>query len=340
MESSGRSVAMSFTSSKSSMVLDKTESMSCSAPFGELRSFRQMLKVPSLVFDIELEDGGTASSWVDECSWEEEDEVVSEVQRFVAPCSPQEAKLNTDVNAALQNAKDACDINRLAQIMSALGYRVQIRTALGGGEGSDCLHNLRHVFLSVTLPGTSPTSRKYIVDPTFKEQFVIAKSTSRFAAILAAVPQVFVGPEDHLGLLVSFLCTEVATAFKMMGSVLPPWRQASSVLSKWRPRKSLDERVDLALVKPAGQQTGAASTTQQQQERVPRPPQQGSVGGLSAALGGRQTGAAHLQVRYQPWEQQAASTSSRGSRGSSFEPHRIFLGGNFACHSIPTAAAS
>lgn len=32
-------------------------------------------------------------------------------------------------------------------------YRVFVRRALGGGEGSLCLHNLRHTFLSVQCPG-------------------------------------------------------------------------------------------------------------------------------------------------------------------------------------------
>lgn len=41
-------------------------------------------------------------------------------------------------------------INYLASFLSRLGYRVHIRTALGGGEGFACLQNLRHVFLTVT----------------------------------------------------------------------------------------------------------------------------------------------------------------------------------------------
>lgn len=37
----------------------------------------------------------------------------------------------------------------LASRLGRLGYRVHIRTALGGGEGFECLRNLRHVFLFV-----------------------------------------------------------------------------------------------------------------------------------------------------------------------------------------------
>ncbi len=41
----------------------------------------------------------------------------------------------------------------LAAFLTRLGYRVHIRTALGGGEGFECLRNLRHVFLAVMPPG-------------------------------------------------------------------------------------------------------------------------------------------------------------------------------------------
>eukprot|EP00198_Chlamydomonas_reinhardtii_P011280 XP_001700617.1 predicted protein [Chlamydomonas reinhardtii] len=97
-----------------------------------------MFKVPSLVFDIELEDNGIGGGWCQEEEWEE-DEIVSEIQRFVQPSTPAEARLAADV---------------------------------------------------------------------------------------------YVGPEEHLALLVQFLCAEMAAAFRQLGSVLPPWRQAASMLSK------------------------------------------------------------------------------------------------------------
>ena len=81
-----------------------------------------------------------------------------------------------------------------------------------------------------------------MVDPIFKEQFEIAKPTARYAALLASLPDVFVGPLEHVIPLVSFLCSEIAAAFREEGALLPPWRQASSMLSKWRPRSSLEER--------------------------------------------------------------------------------------------------
>lgn len=79
-----------------------------------------------------------------------------------------------------------------------------------------------------------------VVDPSFAEQFIIAKPTPRYESILGCLPSVLVLPEAHLPPLVTFLCAELASAFKASQTVVPPWRQASAMLSKWHPRRSLD----------------------------------------------------------------------------------------------------
>lgn len=120
------------------------------------------IRVPSLIFDLDLEDGGVGSAWHpdDADGWEE---VVAEIQRFVAPQSQAEARLMGDAKTALAHARDGQEFARLAQILTALGYRVQVRTALGGGDGADCLRNLRHTFMTVALPqagGEAPARRR------------------------------------------------------------------------------------------------------------------------------------------------------------------------------------
>lgn len=86
-----------------------------------------------------------------------------------------------------------------------------------------------------------PASRRYIVDLHFKEQFAIAKPTPRYAAISAVLPSFYVGLEENLPPLVSFLVSELSASFHARSCVLPPWRHLSSMLSKWKPRRSLDE---------------------------------------------------------------------------------------------------
>jgi hypothetical protein len=63
-----------------------------------------------------------------------------------------------DVATALQlkDLSEAGDITaeQLAEALVALGYppqSISIRQSLGGGEGGECLRNLRHTFLFLSL---------------------------------------------------------------------------------------------------------------------------------------------------------------------------------------------
>lgn len=274
---------------------------------------------------------------------------------------PLSSQLISDVRIALSSCCDGKDLPALAQALAVQGYHVQLRTALGGGDGADCLRNLRHAFITVTLPNLPSTasmtrigsslnlrsceqqqptqqqqssrgaSRRFIIDPQFKEQFVIAKATARYCSIIAAVPTVLVAPEDHLPLLVHFLCTEMSLAFRQLGAVLPPWRQASSLLTKWKPRKSTSSEEGLVLPRSA--------YDQQQQQHEPLNfglgsahmgdsvalslchmlhPQQPPFGSLVFGGGGI-AGAAGMGM----------SMDRSASTKSSFEPLRVYLGGNF-----------
>ncbi len=203
-------------------------------------------------------------------------------------------------------------------------------------------------------PSPAPTRiHRHSLPPLSRpqEQFIIAKTTARYASILAAIPQIFVGPEEHLVLLVNFLCTEMNAAFRQLGSVLPPWRQASSMLSKWKPRKSVDEPVFGAVpgavrVSQAGSGGagaggvepavlgggGIAWPWQQQQAAVMMPLQVHDLNtGFCMPVG-------QQQQQHHHWQQAAliANSVSGGSglmqqqqQRASFEPQRVYFGGNF-----------
>lgn len=58
------------------------------------------------------------------------------------------------------------DIVVLATHLAAIGYRVAVRTALGGGTGQECFHNLHYEFLLVT---DEHSILELIVDPRFRQ---------------------------------------------------------------------------------------------------------------------------------------------------------------------------
>lgn len=106
--------------------------------------------------------------------------VVEELRRFLTPISTLHQQLGKDAIAVIvQKDISAGATGSLAGHLTSLGYIVRLRKTVGGGEGSNCLHNLRHEFLSIIVPGESST---FIVDPHFKDQFEIAKPTDRYVS--------------------------------------------------------------------------------------------------------------------------------------------------------------
>jgi uncharacterized protein (TIGR01615 family) len=205
------------------------------------RSVPVLPKNPSLLFDLELEEHATGPGPAEAAN---SITSTADLARWLLPGSSGEYKLRLDVEAAWERKPDGLgsplEINQwLAKQLKLLGYQhVVVRTALGGGDGMDCLRNLRHVFLTVSPPGAHATTAKFIVDTLFKASFTVAKPTPRYASLLACLPEVYVAPENSLAPLVNFLCAEMAASFAVNNSVLPPWRQPSAMMSKWLPRKS------------------------------------------------------------------------------------------------------
>ena len=58
------------------------------------------------------------------------------------------------------------DIVVLASKLAAVGYRVSLRTAVGGGAGQEAFRNLHHEFLLITRSDVHTT--QYLVDPNFR----------------------------------------------------------------------------------------------------------------------------------------------------------------------------
>jgi uncharacterized protein (TIGR01615 family) len=265
--------------------------------------------------------------------------LVHEVKRLTRPASQAEHRLSSDVHGGLAGAPCADQLDHgarvasLAQRLTALGYQVAIRTALGGGDGSECLHNLGHSFITVDLQqqqqqqeeeqqeqreqeqqqrrrhaaaaaaGHAPP--RHVIDPHFQAQFIVAAPSARYRQVLDAVPEVFVGPEPQLLALVDLLCREMAASFKQLQVVMPPWRQPASILSKWQPspRRSVDSPV---------RQADASPWRPQQAPQQQRPHR---LGGQAAMLRAAQ--------------QLGAGVSRHGSPAAGFEPLRIVVGGNF-----------
>ena len=143
----------------------------------------------------------------------------------------------------------------LASKLVNIGYRVAVRTAMGGGAGQDCFHNLHHEFLII-----AERHQEVIVDCHFKDQFRIGQHTQQYQQVLTCLPEVFVGSATRLAPLVELLCSEMALAFKERGVTCPPWRQPRSMISKWLPAKAQDHSVGRSSAASSQAKSSSASS--------------------------------------------------------------------------------
>lgn len=162
---------------------------------------------------------------------------------LLQPRGPFHQRLLRDVllfRDVLLAEEDEVDGVVLASKLTAAGYRVAVRQALGGGSGVQVFSNLRHSFLLVTAQDCPCAGIDFIVEPHFREQFEISHATPRYTGLLNLLPLVMVGTAAQLAPLVQLLCSEMSLAFEEWGLSLPPWRQSKSLLSKWLPSKARD----------------------------------------------------------------------------------------------------
>ncbi|GBF95594.1 hypothetical protein Rsub_08575 [Raphidocelis subcapitata] len=96
-----------------------------------------------------------------------------------------------------------------------------------------------------------------VVEPHFREQFVIAHPTPAYEELLQAVPHCFVGTVARLEAAVSLLCEEMAAAFKTQGLPVPPWRSKRAMLSKWAPQQLSSLAAKIATVRGSSSGGGA-----------------------------------------------------------------------------------
>lgn len=92
----------------------------------------------------------------------------------------------------------------------------------------------------VTTNTDSP--RHVIVEPRFKDQFVIANPTKTYEELLELIPDAFVGSLTDLMAAVDVVCKEMRAAFLATGRPLPPWRRKKSLASKWQPKVRMMDR--------------------------------------------------------------------------------------------------
>jgi uncharacterized protein (TIGR01615 family) len=243
----------------------------------------------------------------------------------------------SDVLAELTQQDD------LVAAAQALGFTVRLRDCVGGGQGAQCLQNLRHSFLILSPSAhssirsrTPHSAEEIVIDPTFKDNFIIAHPSVRYAAVLDALPPVFIGTLSKVQPLVELLCAEMALAFKEAGIVMPPWRSLRSMMTKWMPRRSLD------LPLPASSHAAAAAACTAAPGRTASHAQGSTAAGAMRAVGMASAGAPRVAQDSTRLLRQAcqAADNAHSSLGPSSTTSAIHSASSSNCSSSSSAGAS
>jgi len=123
-------------------------------------------------------------------------------------------------------------LNALACALRVNGFRAAVCCSL---ECEAVRRPLCHCFIRISSPATPPYgSMGVVVDPAFREQWETPRPTPRYLALLSSLPDMCVVYEHALPTVVELLSSELALSFLGNGLEIPPWREASAMLSRWQ----------------------------------------------------------------------------------------------------------
>lgn len=83
-------------------------------------------------------------------------------------------------------------------------------------------------YLDVMIGG-----ERVLIDVDFKSKFEIARPTKKYKTISETLPYVFVGQVDRLKKVVVVVSKAAKKSMLKKGLLVPPWRRAEYVLTKW-----------------------------------------------------------------------------------------------------------
>uniref|UniRef100_A0A7S1SQA7 Uncharacterized protein n=1 Tax=Tetraselmis chuii TaxID=63592 RepID=A0A7S1SQA7_9CHLO len=156
--------------------------------------------------------------------------------------APYTKQLRHDVDEALRVDTEASKANsHLDRLSAALASRGHLATAhvspavCVDTPGSQFQVGLKHSFITCTPPDGIEDQARRIVDPAFREQFVIASPSPRYDRILEALPETFVGTFETLKLIIDIVALEMTASFNFQMMPTPPWRRVRALYSKWFP---------------------------------------------------------------------------------------------------------
>ncbi|KAL3828748.1 hypothetical protein ACJIZ3_017550 [Penstemon smallii] len=152
--------------------------------------------------------------------------------KSLIPCANMvERNLLADTSQIVEKYNKTCkrkdDLRKIAtNSLIALGYNASV--CKSKWEKSSSIPAGEYEYIDVIIEG-----ERVFIDIDFRSEFVIARSTNSYKAILQCLPSIFVGKSDRLLQIISIVSEAMRQSLKKKGMHIAPWRKSEYMKSKW-----------------------------------------------------------------------------------------------------------
>ncbi|CAN6359451.1 unnamed protein product [Urochloa humidicola] len=90
-----------------------------------------------------------------------------------------------------------------------------------------------HSYVDVVVPTRSGKAVRVVIEPGFRGEFEMARGGAEYRALVAALPEVFVGRSERLRAVVRVMCDAARQCARENGLHMAPWRKQRYMEAKW-----------------------------------------------------------------------------------------------------------
>ncbi|RCV16911.1 hypothetical protein SETIT_3G176300v2 [Setaria italica] len=90
-----------------------------------------------------------------------------------------------------------------------------------------------HSYVDVVVPTRSGKAVRVVIEPGFRGEFEMARGGAEYRALVAALPEVFVGRSEKLRAVVRVMCDAARRCARESGMHMAPWRKHRYMEAKW-----------------------------------------------------------------------------------------------------------
>ncbi|BAF17976.1 uncharacterized protein [Oryza sativa Japonica Group] len=125
----------------------------------------------------------------------------------------------------------SCTLRFLAERLRDAGYNSAI--CRSKWPRSPEIPSGEHSYVDVVAPTRSGKAVRVVVEPSFRGEFEMARGGAGYRALVASLPEAFVGRADRLRGVVRVMCAAAKQCARESGMHMAPWRKQRYMEAKW-----------------------------------------------------------------------------------------------------------